>query len=71
MMAAARLSVATAAPRTAAKGRSRRTTRGVSRRAIADRLDDPEPRVSAPKNVSASDAAAPVGETCPVDRVAI
>ena len=71
MTAAARLSPATVAPRAAAKGRARRATRGVSRRAIADRLGEPEPRVSAPKDVSASDAAAVVGETCPVDRVAI
>lgn len=71
MTAAARLSPAPVAPRAAAKGRARRATRGVSRRAIADRLGEPEPRVSAPKDVSASDAAAVVGETCPVDRVAI
>ena len=65
------MSPATATPRAAAKGRTRRATRSVSRHAIADRLDELEPRVSAPKDVSASNTAAMVGETCPVDRVAI
>ena len=81
MPAVAKLAFATAPPRAiiAVNRRARHAARGSPRCAIADRLGEPEPQMSALRDVSVTHGAQPAeclddlvaGEACPVDRVAI